>query len=233
MKYINKSIPPPTKLNNFLSWASNNTVRFSSLTGTEQWEILSKRKKNHKQALQDVIVIEQGYICAYCNRRIHEQLPEDDEQLRMDHLKSKDKYPDKTLDYYNLVGCCYGDQREKGRVAPPRSIHCDVSKDNDDIPTAIFPTNLSCEQVLIYSSAGEISSTDINVKEAIEKTLNLNCEKLRGNREKVLIPFVDMDIAYDEAERLIQHYQTFIDDKLEPYCGVIIGYLRQNYILPL
>jgi uncharacterized protein (TIGR02646 family) len=229
MKYIAKSYPPPTKLDSFLLWAATNKARFSTLKGEEIWDKLTQKKK-HKQALQDVIIEEQGYICAYCNRRIHKQKPEDDEQLRMDHLDSKDKHPAKTLDYYNLVGCCYGDQREKTRTTPPRSVHCDVSKDNIELPLAIFPTNISCEEVLIYTSEGEILSNDTLVNEAINKTLNLNCEKLTTARKSKLSPYVNVDIDKDEAEKLVQHYQTFVGDKLEPYCGVLIGYLRQNYI---
>ncbi|MDZ7879504.1 MAG: retron system putative HNH endonuclease [Saprospiraceae bacterium] len=191
-------------------------------------------KKNHKEALQDVILEEQGYICAYCNRRIHKSNPEDDEQLRMDHIDSKDRYPNKTFDYYNLIGCCYGDQREKGRISPPRSIHCDVSKDSKDIPHEIFPTNLSCEQVLIYSSEGEISSKNSAVNSAINTVLNLNCEKLIYDRKKILRDYVDIDIAQGEAEQLVVYYLTLSSEKeFMPYCGVIIGYLRQNYILNL
>ena len=192
MKFIQKRNPEPEKLNDYLVWVANNNARFSTLNGEERWGKLSKKKK-HKQALQDTIIEEQGYICAYCNRPIHKQNPEDDEQLRLEHIEPKATYPEKTFDYYNLLGCCFGDEREKDRISPPRSLHCDVSKGEKEIPKEMFPTNINCEKILLYSSEGEISSTDSNVYEAINSTLNLNCEKLLVQRNNIIKEFTETE----------------------------------------
>ncbi len=227
MKYIQKSKPEQAKLHKFKTWVDENAAHLESLTGTEQWRRLNVERKKE---LQDTLIEEQGYICAYCNRRIHKGPPEDDEQLRIDHLEPKDTHKDKVFDYYNLVGCCYGDQREKGRETPPRSPHCDVSKDNYTIPSILFPTEVTCEQIVVFSSEGELSSTDSDVNHALQTTLNLNCEKLTVPRKNVITPFADFDFQSEEVNTLITEYQTpNVDGELEPFCGVIIGYLRQNY----
>jgi uncharacterized protein (TIGR02646 family) len=227
MKYIQKTRPEPAVLVNFRTWVNTNAVHLAPLSGTEQWKRLNAQRKNE---LQDALIEEQGYICAYCNRRIHKGAPEDDEQLRIDHLEPKKTYKDKVFDYYNLVGCCHGDQKETDREIPPRSIHCDVSKGDISIPAKLFPTSPTCEDVVLYSSEGELTSTYPDVNEALKATLNMNCEKLASPRKGALTPYVNIELEPDDVSKLITHYKTpDPTGKLEPFCGAIIGYLRQNY----
>ena len=68
MKYIHKPIPEPSDLNHFRLWVQKNATRLAPMTGTQQWKAFKRKKK---EKLQDFLIKEQGYICAYCNRRIH------------------------------------------------------------------------------------------------------------------------------------------------------------------
>jgi len=231
MKYIQKQQPPPKSLADFIKWVKRNLRTLSIQTGEEQWA--RYKKTRHRITLQDTLIEEQGYICAYCNRRIHRGTPENDEQLRVDHIQPKIGIPDPisiTFNYYNLVGCCYGDEKESSRTNPPHSPHCDVSKKNVPIPQSIFPTNITCEQLLLYSAEGEIFAPDAILQDVINNTLNLNCEKLTILRKNAILPFLDIDILPDEADKLIRNYITpNSQNQLAPFCGAIIGYLRQNY----
>jgi uncharacterized protein (TIGR02646 family) len=227
MKYIPKSFPEPVNLQKYRKWVQNNAARLASLPAKDQWAALHPDRKSE---LQDVLIQEQGHICAYCNRRIHKGRPEDDDQLRIDHVEPKDPHRNNIFDYYNVVGCCYGDEREKGRTIPPHSLHCDVSKKDNTLPAVLFPTAPSCDQVVLFSAEGELTSTDVDVNYALEVTLNLNCEKLASPRKKVLTPYVNIDLEPEEVSILIAHYVTpDPSGNLEPFCGVILGYLRQNY----
>ncbi len=229
MKYIQKQTPPPSNLNYFLRWVNDNAVPLGLLSGKEQWERFRVKKRNHKSNLQNTLIEEQGYICAYCNRRIHKGNPEDDEQLRIDHMQPKAGTPDPitvTFNYYNLIGCCFGDER----TISSNSLHCDASKQDIVIPQVLFPTNITCEQVLIYTPVGEITTSDTSLLDAVENTLNLNCPKLKSARENAIKPYVDFDIQPDEADEIIRKYLTpNPQNQLAPFCGAIIGYLRQNY----
>jgi len=219
MKYISKAKPLPTKLNPFSNWVLKNASSLSRLSGAVQWK---KLPKLHKSEVQDILLEEQGYICAYCNRSIHKGSPEDDHQLRIDHVKPKVKHPNQTFDYYNLVGCCFGDDR----TLPPNQQHCDASKKNFEIPVALFPTNNSCESSLIFTATGEVISQDPVVADAVNTILNLNCSKLRKLRKEMLEPLLQEDIQPDEAKKLAEFYGKTDSGKLKNFCGVIIGYLR-------
>lgn len=220
MKYIPKAQPIPAKLNSFSKWVSANASSLSMLSGDKQWK---KLPRYHKVKVQETLIEEQGYVCAYCNRRIHKGAPEDDDQLRIDHIKPKGVYPTQTFDYYNLVGCCYGDDR----TPPPNQKHCDASKGSLEIPWELFPTNSSCESILMFTSTGEVISSDSTVEHAVNTILNLNCNKLIKLRKERLEPLLEDDIQPDEAKKLIEYYQKMDSDgKLKPFCGAIIGYLR-------
>jgi uncharacterized protein (TIGR02646 family) len=233
MKYIQKQTPPPSNLNYFLKWVRDKSTRLGLSSGTDQWKHFDQKKRNHKSNLQNTLIEEQGYICAYCNRRIHKGNPKNDEQLRIDHLQPKVGTSNPitiTFNYYNLVACCFGDEREINRTSPPRSLHCDASKKDIVIPQVLFPTNITCEQVLIYTPVGEITTSDTSLRDAVENILNLNCPKLKSARENAIKPYVDFDIQPDEADEIIRKYLTpNPQNQLAPFCGAIIGYLRQNY----
>jgi uncharacterized protein (TIGR02646 family) len=230
MKHIEKQTPEPTELNNFLLWVQSKETDFQTLTGEQRWAKFHK-KQNHKNKLQDVILEEQGYICAYCNRRIHKGLPETDEQLRIEHIEPKSTYPDKTFDYYNLVGACYGDQRENERTVPPRSLHCDVKKDDNEIPNGLFPTNINCETNILYDIEGMTSSKDNLIDTAINNILNLNCVKLVNDRKNVLFPLIEIE-TQEEAAIFISAYKEKDDNnQYRPYSGVVINFLKNLFDL--
>lgn len=228
MKHIEKQIPAPAELDNFFAWVESKKDEFSTLSGAEQWD---KLQKNHKEKLQNTILEEQGYICAYCNRRIHKGNPEDDEQLRIEHIEPKSIYPDKTFDYYNMVGVCYGDQREKERVKPPQSLHCDVKKGYYEIPKGLFPTNSDIEINVRYDAEGMMKSADDNINTAINDVLNLNCTKLLRARKNVLSPLVELVETKEEARKFINDYRTKKNGAFKPSAGVIISYLRNFFNL--
>lgn len=49
---------------------------------------------------------EQGYLCAYCERRIPVRDKMSTEDHRIEHWHCRDKYPDEVFSYGNLLMCC-------------------------------------------------------------------------------------------------------------------------------
>ncbi len=77
--------------------------------------------------LVDALLNEQGYICAYCERRIPHQDVQQEENHRIEHLssqkKSREVGDDSDLDYNNMVICCPGNiSNDK------KQYHCDKAK---------------------------------------------------------------------------------------------------------
>jgi len=218
MKHIVKSDGPPDFLED---WLREKSEQLASKSGNEQWKMF---KRKQKQRLQAFLVQEQGYICAYCNREIHPGTPEDDEQSRIDHLQPKSRFPEQTFNYQNLVSSCHGNEREP----KPREMHCDAQKKEDELPEILFPTNSRCEYQYNVSDEGFIRTIDQTMQNAIEETLNLNCAKLRILRKNVLAPFADGNLQASEANAMIRAYSNADKNgRFEPFCGIIINFLRQ------
>ena len=58
--------------------------------------------------LRDSLLKEQGYICAYCMRKIPHKDKNSTEDSRIEHIKCREKYPEEELAYSNMVICCPG-----------------------------------------------------------------------------------------------------------------------------
>ena len=67
--------------------------------------------------LRSSLLEEQGYVCAYCMRRIPVKDRNSNETSRIEHVLSREKHPDRELDYHNMVICCPG--------AISSDFHCD------------------------------------------------------------------------------------------------------------
>ena len=91
MIYIKKSPPPK----GFAAYCRQPGARYSDLS--------HKAKKSLKQGL----LRDQGYLCAYCMGHI------DAGEMKVEHIDSQAIHPELELDYDNLLGCCYGGERDE------------------------------------------------------------------------------------------------------------------------
>lgn len=227
MKHIQKKMSPPPLLE---AWKAQHARTLLKKRGPEQWRRFIKGKKRKIQ-LHEYLLDEQGYICAYCNRRVHKSMPHNDEQLRVEHLYPKSKFPSKTLEYENLVGVCFGNEREPR----PREVHCDVQKSEKELPISFYPTDPGCEAAFFVSGEGELGSRDPKIQNALTEILNLNCDKLIGLRKDALDAFSDpeLEMSEKEAQKVIEeYYSTDAQGNLEPFCGIIVNYIRNNFLTP-
>lgn len=200
--------------------------------------------------LVDSLLKEQGYICAYCMRRIpikdrlYNKSGTDyrmtDEDHRVEHMKSRENHDDLKLDYSNMVICCPGHIGDED--------HCDRLKGSKDI--SFSPHDPAFIDTLSYTSEGKIVSSNAKYQREIEGLLNLNTKLLvrgrkavrdevirnlnhicknNGNWNKATIS--DYLRKYESmyaVERQKEDGQT--ERRLEhyQYCGIISWYLRKK-----
>jgi uncharacterized protein (TIGR02646 family) len=112
------------------------------------------------QLLKKALLEEQGHICAYCMQRI--KVDPNKPKMKVEHIQAQTNYPNKSLDYMNMVGVCNGNEGGIG--------HCDNSKGNKKLKI-LFPHKKDCEQLVKYSTSGEINSNP-NREEEVKKKLN-------------------------------------------------------------
>ena len=117
---------------------------------------------------------EQGYLCAYCMRRIpHKHIEKKiaHDNMKIEHWtsqKSQDSI-DKKLDitHANMFACCMGNQGQQKRFQT-----CDTHKGDDALK--INPTDKLHIQTIKYGFDGSITSTDFTFDNDLNKFLNLN-----------------------------------------------------------
>lgn len=99
----------------------------------------SKEFDDHKRKLNNELVKEQKYLCAYCCCKI-DTVNSHNEHIEPQHPKTY--VSRKSLDYSNIVASCYGFQGEKT---------CGPKKDNDyDESKFISPLDSRCEDNFSY-----------------------------------------------------------------------------------
>ena len=87
--------------------------------------------------LNEALLIQQGHICAYCLRRISVVFKRYSEtsylpQVGVEHIESQESYPDKQLDYRNLVAVCNGCFGEANPAIKPKVTLGKASKNKEN-----------------------------------------------------------------------------------------------------
>lgn len=185
-----------------------------------------------KTALKKSLLKSQGYICAYCMRRIDG--PDD---AKLEHI-----YPQsrsiaegnlgQTLDYGNMLAVCKGGDGDLGR--PHGEQTCDTHKRGAVL--SINPSSQDDIDTIYYLSNGEIGSSNAAFDDDLCKTLNLNCEAayLPQNRRQV---YASLQRAIAKrAPRTHEAKREFARRKLaaleasdykEPFVGVMLYRLKR------
>lgn len=138
---------------------------------------------NVKDDIRKQLCEEQKGLCCYCQSRIKP----DSESMKIEHLQSKseNKYPEKQLDYKNLLGACYGGEKNTNGIR-----HCDTQKGDSDISFDPCSTSPRIESKLKFLGSGQIESDDTNLqRDFAQNILNLNASHLVSNRKAVLSAF--------------------------------------------
>lgn len=182
-----------------------------------------------KDDVRKQLLKEQGYLCAYCMRRI---------DLR--HMKIEHWIPEKSLteaeklDYRNMLGCCLGTiQDSKGE----KTLTCDSHK--KDTKITVNPLKQSTLRSIQYRSSGEIFSEDPDIEKDLDDTLNLNSSDhlLKENRQRMLQQMIlQMSQMQKQGiwgknmlEKIKEKYMRLdANGQRKEYAGVAIWYLNNK-----
>jgi len=115
-----------------------------------------------KNDLRNHLLIEQGYICAYCMKRIRNR-----EDTKIEHLDPRNE--ENELLYSNLLAVCLGNEGN-----PEDQTTCDTKKGNDKI--CFSPLSIIDMNTIFYDSLGTLKSSNPAIDLDINKVLNLNYE---------------------------------------------------------
>lgn len=192
------------------------------------------------KGLRGILLVDQGFICAYCMKRIPHKFVEKNvskDDFKIEHYinqKSQESI-DKKLDitYSNMLACCMGNegQREKHET-------CDTRKGNQKL--TISPLNEAHIRTLKYAADGSIVSTDDNFEIEINKILNLNEDNLKRQRESIY-KFIDRVVKKEFSKPNLTRIQknNYLDNQIEwwysrkdgkfsEFCMVAINYLESR-----
>lgn len=175
-----------------------------------------------KDKIREQLLIEQGFLCAYCMRRINVL------EMKVEHFKCQDLHPRLQLDYNNLLGCCTGNEGQK----PPYQI-CDTKKGNKDI--SFSPISAGFEQYICYGSSGRISSHEPIFDKQINDVLNLNLKRLVDNRKAALRGLKSV-LDSRKGTRTVSELTNYRlkynskdkDGKYQEYIGLLTDYLDKK-----
>ena len=249
MKYIEKNL---NGLPNLEQWVKKKFPHGISKKKKpdEIWSNFKKYQSDIYKETKETLLSEQGYLCAYCGRRIGkiedeiiiaaieelenivlEKMPQiDTESLEtalfagdfqaIEHVASKGENRDLMFKYNNLVTVCEGGKKTDEE-------HCDVAKWRKSIE--IKPTDADCESFFAYRSDGFMSGINDMATETIS-TLNLNAKRLKLGRSTVTVSatqvFVEtlqeIGAEAEQIKALIQDkiQEIYSKPKLDPYCFV-------------
>lgn len=177
-----------------------------------------------KQNLRESLVAEQQGLCCYCMSRISANSG----KMKIEHWQSQDNYPERQLEYSNLLGSCLG-----GEGKPLKLQHCDTRKRS--LVLSMNPSDPlhDVERVIRYDSDGTIRSTEPAFENELNKILNLNHAILKNNRKAVLrglLESLPKDGNWNNSllEKQLAQWNSNSDALLAPYCQVVIYWLRKR-----
>ncbi|MBD5339004.1 MAG: hypothetical protein HDR98_07785 [Bacteroides sp.] len=178
--------------------------------------------------LRNALLRDQGFICAYCMRRIPVKDNGTGETSRIEHIKPQSLLTrTERMDYGNLVICCPG---AIGSTASSAT-HCDRRK--GESPLSFSPLDPHAVETLRYRGDGTIESTDAGINEDINNILNLNNPLLKLNRKQVRTTLISMigkgNWKKSDLEKILTDFrQKDSEGRLKEYCGVIISFIEKR-----
>lgn len=193
-----------------------------------------------KKDVLDALVKEQGRLCAYCMCRIPRSDVPGFSQIKpitIEHVipRNPDDNRDvgQGLDYNNLVAVCHGNRAPRSAGHTVIDLTCDAHRENTELKK-VDPCNASTLDSIEYEIDGTIkSSTDADVNDDLDQTLNLNYSQLKTERKAALDALIeDMKPCLDDVKQISLYVQTKLasfnnePDPKTPYVGILIWYLK-------
>ena len=155
---------------------------------------------------KDILEKEQNNLCIYCEKRISDN----SKKSNIDHFKTRNLFPEKSLDYDNLLVSCNVNERCSSLKDSKKSL----LKNRDDYENIIDPTIENPNDFFYYLLSGEIVPIDENKAQFTIDIFNLNQQSLSDER-KILADTLQYcpDLSLNEIfENFGYEYQSFIEN---------------------
>lgn len=184
-----------------------------------------------KTELRECLLREQGYLCAYCMKRIHNE-----KDTKIEHYRARNA--ENQLEYSNLLAVCNGNQTSSDSTVKygKKRLTCDSMKGNQFLH--INPQSKEDMDSIYYDNSGKIYSKNPVYQEDIKDVLNLNDPYgyLIGNRKAVInaiIRKLSAARSQQEAKEMLmkwkRKYVKLPDGEEYPeYIGVIRWYVDKQ-----
>ncbi|WP_204152869.1 retron system putative HNH endonuclease [Leptolyngbya sp. CCY15150] len=179
---------------------------------------------SEKDELRISLVKEQRGLCCYCMQRIRPNV----EGMKIEHWQCQSRFPQRQLDYSNLLGACLGCEGQE-----PNKQHCDTRKGDRDLTYNPANPDHNVESMLKFLGDGTIASEDPDFYREIIEVLNLNEGILIKNRKAVLDVFLKEVLSANlSSAKLEKELKKWRGDgsssDLPEFCQVIIYYLDRK-----
>lgn len=171
------------------------------------------------------LLVEQGYLCAYCMRRITDSFDASGSKLmQVEHWHCQKNYPDEQLDYKNMLGVC-----------SDKTPTCDTHKKYFDLKYNPSNPVHRIESQIKYASNGNISSDDQEFDQQLNKVLNLNYDYLKENR-KSIVSAIEQVLSQRPGSRTVKDIEKILErwripnteGQLKEYSGVAVYFLTKR-----
>jgi len=174
-----------------------------------------------KDTLRQSLVTEQHGLCCYCQSRIRP----DENRMKIEHWQCQAIYPQRQLDYHNMLGACRG-----GHGRPERDQHCDTRKGSADIRFCPADPAHNIESRICFLGDGRVQSPDPDFDRQLNEVLNLNIGWLVTNRKAVLTAFQQRLQTGKklDATKELPKWDGSTQAELPEYAQVIVYYLRKK-----
>ena len=173
------------------------------------------------------LMIEQGYICAYCMRRIPEKRGHP--QSTIEHIKPQSKCSaEEKLDYKNMLAVCSGNRNASSDDLKT----CDARRGNQDL--SLNPLKPDTIATIKYRANGRIYSDIRSIDDELNKVLNLNCEaRALINLRKSALNALQKTIRAKGWEGNKTQYRYLLDEyqqsgQKKEYVGILINWLQKH-----
>ena len=185
-----------------------------------------------KDAVRYSLAEEQGYVCAYCMKRIRLQT------MQIEHYRAQNDPSGlynaaSTVDYGNMLGVCPGN---KNSGLPYSGLTCDQHRGT--APLTVDPLKKWTIDQISYTSDGRIFSQDERINHDLDVILNLNCVQayLPEGRKRALESLKDKinrDCRNGTAskaylQKLLHDISQRTNGSLVPYLGILLDYLQKR-----
>lgn len=182
----------------------NPGTAYSDLMNTEEGHQV-------KDTLREHLMAEQKGLCCYCCRSLKL------DRTRIEHLKPRSSYPEKSMDYYNMTLSCTSRRT------------CDIQKQNwYDETLFVSPVAADCETRFSFYEDGRIYGNDEAAAETILR-LNLNDNALVQARKQQYENCLLMAEEMGEEFVLAEYLEENIDGNLPAFADMTAYFYRKGY----